>query len=121
MPGDAPALPFHALDMTADEVERRFRQARERGTPRWLWPELPVERWMAGRREVVRVTGEVLAGRPARLDAGDAVGAEALGIAAFTLGMGALLGHWIERGALRAEPSTAALLRLHLWHGRARA
>ncbi|HEX2080342.1 MAG TPA: nucleotidyltransferase family protein [Longimicrobium sp.] len=121
MPGDAPALPFGALDMTADEVERRFRQARERGTPRWLWPELPVERWMAGRREIVRVAGELLAGRPARLDAGDAVGAEALGIAAFTLGMGALLGHWIERGSLQARPSTAALLRLHLEHGRARA
>jgi hypothetical protein len=121
MPGDAPALPFDALDMTADEVERRFRQGRERGTLRWLWPELPVERWMAGRREIVRVTGELLAGRPARLDAGDAVGAEALGIAAFTLGMGALLGHWIESEALRAEPATAALLRLHLEHGRARA
>lgn len=121
MPGDAPALPFHALDMTADEVERRFRQARERGTPRWLWPELPVERWMAGRRDIVRATAEVLAGRPARLDPDDAVGAEALGIAAFTLGMGALLGHWIERGRLHAAPAAGSLLRLHLAHGRARA
>jgi hypothetical protein len=119
MPIDIPPLPFHALDQDAAEVERRFAQAHARGTPRWLWPEISVEQWMAGRREVVRAAGEVLAGRSAAL--GAAVGADALGVAAFTLGMGPLLGCWIESGMLDAEPRTAAVLALHLAHGRARA
>lgn len=121
MPIDTPPLPFHALDESADEVDRRFALAHARGTPRWLWPELAVARWAAGRREVVRATGEVLAGRSATLDRDEDVGADALGVAAFTLGMGPLLGHWIGAGALDAEPRTAALLALHLEHGRARA
>jgi hypothetical protein len=113
-------LPFHALDQSPAEVDRRFAQAHARGTPRWFWPEIPVERWTAGRREVVRVTGEVLAGRSAALDARGEVGADALGIAGLTMGMGPLLGHWMEAGALDAEPRTAAVLGLHLAHGRAR-
>jgi hypothetical protein len=121
MPIDPPALPFDALDLAPAEVDRRFALAHARGTPRWLWPELPVERWAAGRRDVVRVTGEVLAGRTAALDPRGEVGAEAIGIAAFTLGMGPLLGHWIAAGSLDAEPRTAAVLALHLEHGRARA
>ncbi|HYR12209.1 MAG TPA: nucleotidyltransferase family protein [Longimicrobium sp.] len=114
-------LPFHALDQSSAEVDRRFAQAHARGTPRWFWPEIPVERWIAGRREVVRVTGEVLAGRSAALDARGEIGADALGVAAFTMGMGPLLGHWIGTGALDAEPRTAAVLALHLAHGRTRA
>lgn len=121
MPIDPPALPFHALDLSPAEVDRRFALAHARGTPRWLWPELPVERWAAGRRDVVRATREVLAGRAAALDPRGEAGAEAVGIAAFTLGMGPLLGHWIAAGALEAEPRTAAVLALHLEHGRARA
>ena len=118
---DPPALPFDALDLSPAEVDRRFALAHARGTPRWLWPELPVERWAAGRRDVVRVTREVLAGRTAALDPRAEVGAEAIGIAAFSLGMGPLLGHWMAAGALDAEPRTAAVLALHLEHGRARA
>jgi hypothetical protein len=121
MPIDIPALPFDALDQSPAEVHRRFALAHARGTPRWLWPEIPVERWAAGRRDIVRVTSEVLAGRPAALDPRGETGADALGIAAYTLGMGPLLGHWIGSGALDAEPGTAALLALHLEHGRARA
>ena len=114
------ALPFDALDLPAEEVERRRSLARARGTPRWLWPELPVGRWLAGRRAVAHAAAEVLAGRPAALDDGEA-GADALGVAALTMGMGPLLGHWIETGALAAAPRAAAVLGLHLAHGRARA
>ena len=116
-----PPLPFAALDLPPDEVARRFRQARARGLPRWLWPELPVPLWRAATAEVVRAAGEVLAGRPAVLDAEGRIGAEALGVAAFLAGTGPLLGHWLERGALRADEPAAALLALHLAHGRARA
>src|SRR5687767_14202293 len=97
-------LPIHALDESPAQVRRRFAQAHAAGTPRWFWPEIPVERWAAGRRDIVRVTRDVLAGRPAALDPRGEIGAEALGIAAFTLGMGPLLGHWIGTGALDAEP-----------------
>lgn len=121
MPIDIPPLPFHALDQAPAEVERRFAQAHASGTPRWFWPDIPVERWAAGRRDIVRATAGVLAGRRAALDARGQVGAQALGVAAFTLGMGPLLGYWIESGVLDAEPRTAAVLALHLAHGRARA
>jgi hypothetical protein len=120
MPIAPAALPFDALDQSPAEVQRRFQQAHAAGTPRWFWPEIPVARWAAGRREIVRVTGSVLAGRTAALDPRGQVGAAALGVAAFTLGMGPLLGHWIGTGALDAEPDTAALFALHLEHGRAR-
>ncbi|HEU4884601.1 MAG TPA: nucleotidyltransferase family protein [Longimicrobium sp.] len=118
---DPAPLPLNALDESPDQVQRRFRQAHEAGTPRWFWPEIPVARWAAGRREIVRATGDVLAGRTAALDPRGEVGAQALGVAAFTLGMGPLLGHWIGTGVLDAEPETAAVLTLHLEHGRARA
>jgi Uncharacterised nucleotidyltransferase len=116
-----PPLPFHALDLTPDEATRRFRWARARGLPRWLWPDLPVPLFHAASADLLRATAQVLAGRPAVLDAEGRIGAEALGVAAFLAGTGPLLGHWIERGALRADDGAAALLALHLAHGRARA
>ena len=109
-------LPFDALDLAPDEVAARFRQARRSGRPRWLWPDLPVDAWRAAVAEIVAATADVLAGRPARLD-GDA---HPLGIAAFTTGMGPLLGCWMERGALAAPAEAADVLALHLAHGRAR-
>ncbi|HST61219.1 MAG TPA: nucleotidyltransferase family protein [Longimicrobium sp.] len=114
-------LPFHALDLPPDEAPRRIREARMRGQPRWLWPELPVPLWRAATAEVVRAAGDVLAGRAAVLDAEGRIGAASLGIAAFLSGTGPLLGHWMERGALAAEPDASALFALHLAHGRARA
>jgi hypothetical protein len=114
-------LPFHALDLPPDEAPRRVREARMRGEPRWLWPELPVPLWRAATAEVVRATRDVLAGRPAALDAEGRIGAEALGIAAFLSGTGPLLGHWMEHGALAADGDAAELFALHLAHGRARA
>jgi hypothetical protein len=114
-------LPFHALDLPPDEAPRRIREARMRGQPRWLWPELPIPLWRAATAEVVRATAEGLAGRAAVLDAGGRLGAEALGIAAFLTGTGPLLGRWTERGALAADADAADLFALHLVHGRARA
>lgn len=116
-----PPLPFHALDLPPDEAERRIREARARGLPRWLWPDLPVPLWRAATAEVVRAVSGVLTGRPAVLDGEGRIGAEALGIAAFLTGTGPLLGHWMERGALAADADAAALFALHLAHGRARA
>jgi hypothetical protein len=117
----ADALPFHALDLTPDEVAARFRAARAAGRPRWLWPELAPGRWRAALAEIARVAAPLVRGEAEALDADGRIGADALGVAGFTSGMGALLGWWIERGTLAARPETAALLRLHLAHGRARA
>ena len=44
-----------------------------------------------------------------------------MGVAAFTSGMGALLGYWIEAGRLTAAAEVEDLLGLHLHHGRERA
>lgn len=45
----------------------------------------------------------------------------ALGVAAFTSGLGPLLGRWLEDGRLRAPPDGASLLARHLRHSRDRA
>lgn len=109
-------LPLDAFDLAPDEVAARFRQARRSGRPRWLWPDLPVDAWRAAVAEIVAAAADELAGRPAALR-GDA---QALGVAAFTTGMGPLLGCWMERGALAAPADAAEVLALHLAHGRAR-
>jgi hypothetical protein len=64
----------------------------------------------------------VLAGaRGVHLDAADATAVRATGIAAFSAGMGPLLGYWIERGTLEAPAQLEQLLAQHLSHGRRRA
>ncbi len=114
---DAPELPLDALDLDAGEVRDRFARARRGGHPAWLWPEVAVDAWRDALRAMEAATRGVLCGGEApRLD-GDAA---ALGVAAYTSGMGPLLGWWVESGALRASPGAAALLRLHLRHNRLR-
>lgn len=115
----AEPLPFDAFDAPPEEIARRFRQALELGRPRWLWPDLAVADWRESLRAIEATLRALLTGRPvARLEA--PAGARALGVAAFTSGTGALLGHWIERGQVEADADCEALLRLHLAHGRAR-
>ncbi len=121
--GPQPALPVDAGDLAPEQVESRLRWARQQGHPRYLWPEVPIVGWRAALREIERVTAAVLGGaekRP-RLEPDGEAGLKALGVAAFTSGMGPLLGHWTESGRLEASGAAAALLRLHLEHGRLRA
>lgn len=114
------AFPLDLLDLPPDEAPRRIREARARGTPRWLWPGLPVPLWRAATAEIVRVAGEALAGRSATLRADAQTGVEALGIAAFLTGTGPLLGHWMEHGRVAGDTYASSLFALHLAHGRAR-
>jgi hypothetical protein len=46
--------------------------------------------------------------------------AEELGIAAYTSGMGPILGYWIAQGVLPASPDVAAVLELHYRHNSSR-
>lgn len=119
----AVALPADALDLSPEVIAERFRWARERGHPSYVWPEIPIAVWRACLHAVERVTERVLAGRelPVELEVPAGAGARALGVAAFSAGMGPLLGYWIEGGEVMAPPEAAALLRLHLEHGRRRA
>ncbi len=53
-------LPFDALDLPAATIAARFRWARERGHPMYLWPEVPVAEWRAALDEVERVAAALL-------------------------------------------------------------
>jgi len=123
-------LSFDALDLSPTEVAQRFRWARRQGHPSYVWPDVPMAGWSAAARAIESVTAAALASGvavspPLRLGLsapGDAVEpARALGVAAFTSGMGPWLGRWIEDGTLLADPDTAAVLELHLRHARVRA
>ncbi len=80
------------------------------------------ERFASAMAELARVTS-VLIGRPessAAIEDG-AADTRAISIAAFTAGMGPLLGYWMETGRLAASDATAEALAAHLDHGRRRA
>ena len=116
-------LSHDALDTPPNLVEAHFAWARKRGHPNYLWPDVPIHSWRAGLLEIERITTKLLSGNslPVRLEAPRDGGPKTLGIAAFTSGMGPLLGFWLESGALETLPEVAAILRLHLDHGRQRA
>lgn len=117
-----PALPFRSTDLPATEIEQRFAWARRQGHPHWLWPDVPIHAWRASLGELERITSRVLTdpGAAPRLTLPSDVSTGALGIAAFTSGLGPLLGHWVEEGMVEAPREAGRLLRLHLRHGRLR-
>ena len=111
-----------SLDLAPELVEERLRWAREQGHPFYLWPDMPVGEWRASLREIERVTTHILAGgSPPVLALPVTADTRKMGVAAFTSGMGALLGYWIEVGKLTAGAEVEDLLGLHLHHGRERA
>ena len=115
------------FDLTPELIRERLRWAREQGHPFYLWPDVSVGEWRSSLREIERVTRRVLAdGSPPVLvlpHTADTrkMDTRKMGVAAFTSGMGALLGYWIEVGKLAAAPEVSDLLSLHLHHGRERA
>jgi hypothetical protein len=117
----APAI--HAFELTPAEIEARFRWARHQGHIAYLWPDVPVDAWRACLREIEHVTRLVLSTDRAAIEFQSPPGADtrATGIAAFTSGMGPLLGYWIDSGRIAAPADLAALLMLHLEHARRRA
>ncbi|MFW6079226.1 MAG: nucleotidyltransferase family protein [Gemmatimonadota bacterium] len=134
-------------ELSPAEVEARFRWARARGHPDYLWPEVPPGEWRAAAEELAGVVAAELGDPSAEADPAGVVGdaeesgdveeagvgpvsrlpdaspvrVRARGIAGYTSGVGPLLGYWIERGRIEAGPATAALLLRHLDHSRRRA
>lgn len=103
-------------------IRRRLDWAVRQGHPGYVWPDLPFHVWRACLYEIERVTAKVLTGSAApRLELPEGASARALGIAAFTSGMGPLLGYWIEQEQLQSSGELNRLLELHLRHGRLRA
>lgn len=84
--------------------------------------------WRDCLREVEQATGSVLRSSPlprsqgpvATLEIPTSSSSHAMGVAAFTSGMGPLLARWIEDGSLVTDPGTATVLARHLDHGRRR-
>jgi len=118
-PANQPAqLPLDSLDLTEEEVRRRFKFARRHGQPAWLWPEVPRDQWNHALRAIAGAAAAILGGKSC-FDLADH-NADAVGLAGYTSGLGPLLGWWRERGQLAASESVGAMLDLHLRHSRQR-
>jgi hypothetical protein len=116
IPAGEPGL--HALDLDPAEVEARFAWARKRGQPGWLWPEIEPQAWRAALSDILSTTSAMLGeGVVAKRLDGDPA---AIGLAAYTSGMGPLLGLWLEQGTLTAATAIEPILALHLRHNRLR-
>jgi hypothetical protein len=87
------------------------------GHPQWLWPEVAQSDWRASLREIERVTRAVLSGQADELRPKDEC---AFKIAAYTSGMGPLLGYWIAAGSLGASGEVASSLGKNLRHNSVR-
>ncbi len=109
------------IELDAEAVMARFEWARRQGRPSYHWPEVTPASWRLALREIERVTRAALAEERCPIPAGDPDGTRTLGVAAYTAGMGPLLGYWLEHDRLSADPLTRRLFELHLAHGRARA
>ncbi|HWU94624.1 MAG TPA: nucleotidyltransferase family protein, partial [Sphingomonas sp.] len=106
------------FDISPEEFQHRVDWAGSQGHPRWLWPEVSIEEWRRARETLTRVAGEVLGhGVSDRLLDGAPV---TMSIAAYTAGIGPLLGWWIREGRVRASAEIASLFDLHLRHNRLR-
>ncbi len=92
-----------------------------RSDPQALWPDLTPDDHARAHARIAQTARAVLAGERPHLAGADAVATRAIGIAAFSTGMGALLGHWIGAGTVTADAPVRELLTRHLEHGRRRA
>jgi len=107
LPSDGPLL-------SETELQQRIDAALRAGNQRWLWPDVTVAKWQEALQSIERVTRAILCeGRSAEPVTGEL---DALRIAAYTSGMGPLLGHWIREGSVTASTEIAPLLVLHLQH-----
>ncbi len=96
------------------------------GHDQWIeplsaWPGLDSAAWTRWRVVIAEVCAAVLRGHQApRLAASSATDAWTAGIAGFSTGMGPLLGHWLERRTIAADPPITERLLAHLTQSRIR-
>lgn len=108
------ALALSTFDISPEEYRRRAAWAQAQGKPQWLWPDISVEHLESARATIVGVLGDVLArGTSETILEGDP---ETISLAAYTAGIGPLLGWWIAQGRINASAQIAAVLELHLRH-----
>jgi hypothetical protein len=101
------------LQLSSESIRTRFRQALRQGNSQWLWPEISLEGWQTAVCAIDRVVRDVLAGGSIPVLEGNS---REIGVAAFTSGMGPLLGFWASTEMLTAHPSLRAVLDLHYSH-----
>ena len=108
------------LELAVADIRARFEWAIRQGHPMYLWPDVPIQQWRECLFEIERVSASVLAGiRSTSIRTPPNCNDRAMGIAAFSAGMGPLLGYWIETGSIEANEGLCRLFALHLGHGRA--
>lgn len=106
-----------------EQISARMDAWRKTGDMNALWPHVTPAARFEAQRLITAATRAVLnrsAASP-RLESNRRVPAGAIGVAAYTCGMGPLLGHWIEQRTVEADTQLAELFREHLEHGRRRA
>lgn len=117
----APHGTVASMELAPETTRARFAWARRQGHPGFLWPEIPIDRWYAAQSAIGAVTKAVLRDdAPVHLGLPSGITSRTLGVAAFTSGMGPLLGHWITTGRVTSDDETRALLALHLDQSRKR-
>jgi hypothetical protein len=112
-------------DAPLDELRRRDDAWHSTYRAETLWPGLDAGVIQAAADAIGAAVSDVLRGAPGHLAFAAATpdaerDARAVGVAALLTGVGPLLGAWIERGTLGAEPRLARVLARHLAHARAR-
>jgi hypothetical protein len=106
-----------SIPLPSSSVDDRLRAFHATGDADRLWPDVPASARTTALRAIEGVASAVLSGhRPASLVAQDERAVRALGISAFTSGLGPLLGYWIERGAVEASPAVRDVMALHRNH-----
>ena len=93
-------------------LSERKAWALRRGDRLWLWPEVEPREWQIAMAEIERTCAAVLGGSTARLGGAPAP----IGLAAFTSGVGPLLGWWIDQGLVSPSSAEVRDICLHQLH-----
>lgn len=111
------------MQISERDIAERLARWRRSGHPRDLWPGLEERDFRVAMDEIGQATRLVLQGPGSGPPTHCPFSAprRALGVAAFSSGVGPLLGFWAEAGRIAVTPDVASLLAEHLAQGRARA
>ncbi len=110
----ADLLPVDGFDTDPEEVRSRIAEARRRGEPAWLWPEVSPSDWRRALKAIEGVVSALL--REENHAVLPEIPNRVLSLAGYTSGTGPLLGHWVAHGLLEASPENAAVLEVHRSH-----